>query len=141
MKKRMSLVVAIFGVAFGLILLLLVAPVALFTAGKNDSLAEIIGTSILVLSVLPASILAMYSRISAGIWLTAVGSYAAAVSAWNTYTVLSAKAIHASPGEVLGSTLMGMLAVLFGLFFLITGAIGWPNLMRRRAAGSVDGSR
>jgi hypothetical protein len=132
MRERISWVVVTLGIVLGLIYMLFVAPVALFTIGKNDSLPEIVATAALLMSTLPASIYALFSRRQAGIWLTLVSLCGAATSAWNTYSVLTAKGIRVEFGEVFGSALVDILAIVIGLFFWITGALGWPNLKARK---------
>lgn len=140
-RKAISWVVVALGISLGLVYLFFVAPVAFFTTGKNDSWPEISATAALLLSTLPASILAVFSRKRAGIWLTVVGLCGAAACAWNTHAVLSARGIHDQVGEVFGSTLLSLIAMLFGLFFWITGVLGWSNLRTRRplaAPGEMD---
>lgn len=131
-KAAISWVFVALGIALGIVFLVLVGPVALFTLSKNDSWAEVLGMSALVVSVLPACIYAAYNRLVAGIWLTGVGSYAAISLMWNDYQVLAARGIHGQVGEVIGNGFMGMLAMAFGLFFWITGVAGWPNLKGQR---------
>lgn len=123
MRKTLSWLVIALGITLGLVYLLLVAPIVFFTIGKNDSWPETIATAALLLSVLPASIVAIFSRKRAGIWLTVVACCGAAASAWNTYSVLSAKGIQVAVGEVFGSALLDIVAMLFGLFFWITGIL------------------
>lgn len=116
------------GILLGTVFLLLVAPVMLFTIGKNDSLPEVIGGAALCLSMLPASLLAIYKRSWAGAWLTLVGLYFAIAAAWNQYAVLKAHAITVSLGEVVGNGLLGIIASIFGLFFLVTAWRDSPSL-------------
>jgi hypothetical protein len=132
-KAVISWVVVALGIALGIVFLVLVGPLTLFTLGKNDSWIEVLGVSALVLSVFPACIYATYNRLFAGIWLTGVGSYAAIALMWNNYEVLAAKGIHGQIGEVIGNGFVGMLAMGIGIFFWVTGATGWPDLKGRRS--------
>lgn len=110
------------------VILLLIAPFAFFVSGNNDSVASMAGFAALALSMLPACILALYRRVWAGVWLIIVGSYAATAAAWNQYHVLVQRGIPVDTGEVIGSGFFGILAALFGLFFLYTGVRGWPEI-------------
>jgi hypothetical protein len=120
------------GIALGFSYVLLVAPVMVFAAGKNDSWPELLTIAMLFTSGLPASILAIFHRKAAGIWLTTVAICAAAAGSWNTYNVLSSHGIPADSGEVLGSAFLELPAVLVGVFLWLTGVLGWPELRTRK---------
>ena len=125
--------IAIFGgILLGTAFLLGVAPVMLFTLGKNDSWPEIVGAVALLLSVLPASAAAIYNRLWAGVWLTVVGVYFAVAAAWNAYSINVACGLHLGFAETIGNGFLGWIAIALGLFFWVTGAFRWPNLKTRK---------
>ncbi len=116
------------GIIVGAYFLVLVAPVMWFTLGKNDTWPEIVGGTALLLSMLPASILAIFRRTWAGVWLTIAGAYFAIAAPWATHAVDVTRGFHRDFSETIGMGFLGWIAVAFGLFFWITGAAGWPNL-------------
>jgi hypothetical protein len=134
-RTTISWTVVVSGIILGVAFLLFVAPVALFTLGVNDSAPDIVGMAALLCSVLPASVLAIYKRREAGVWLTSVGFLSASTTIWNEYRVLTTRAIHFTLSELIGSGSLGMLAMILGLFFWITAATGWPNLRLWKGAG------
>ena len=77
-------------------------------------------------STLPASILAIYQRLWAGIWLTLVGAYATVSMSWNAYQLFLAHTVDY--GDVLGDGSLALLIALLGIFFCVTALLGWPEL-------------
>jgi len=126
------------GILLGAAYLLLVAPVMLFTLGKNDSWPEIVIATALLLSVLPASIAAIYNRLWAGVWLTVVGVYFAVAAAWNAYSINVELGLHRGFVETTGNGFLGWVAIALGLFFGVTGAFRWPNLKAREKPSLSD---
>jgi len=79
-------------------------------------------------STLPASILAIYQRLWAGIWLTVVGAYATVAMSWNAYHLFLAHAAEVDYGEVVGDGSLALLIALLGIFFWVTAVLRWPEL-------------
>ncbi len=118
------------GIVVGILFLIFVAPVMLFTIGSNDTWPEILGAAALLLSMLPASVFAMYNRFWAGVWLTLVGLYFSIAAAWNGYLISTSHQLHRSWLEIIGNGFLGWIAIALGLFFWLTGAAHWSNLER-----------
>jgi hypothetical protein len=59
-----------------------------------------------------------------------VRAFSAVSLSLTTYQMLTIRALPIDYGEVLGGGLLGLVALAFGLFFLITGMRGWPELKR-----------
>lgn len=130
-RKSISWLVVGLGVAVGIVYLLFVAPIFLFTIGKNDAWTEVLAMLLVMVSTLPASLVAIFSRKRAGIWLVFVSVLGAAANALNTFRALNSKGIEARFGEVFGSTLLDVVSLSIGLFFWLTGSLGWTNLRQR----------
>jgi hypothetical protein len=116
------------GVFLGALFLVVVLPVMTFTRASNETWVALIGATVLLLSVLPASVLAIYKPLPAGVWLTLVGLLGGWTTSWNPYRVLVASGAPPDYGEVVGSAFLCVAAVALGLFFLITALLEWPNL-------------
>lgn len=127
-KATLTSTGVITGVLVGILFIVFVAPVMLFSIGANDSRLEILAGAALLLSVLPASLFAAYSRFWAGVWLTLVGLLFSVAAAWNGYRVMISHGLHVGWLEIVGNGFLGWVAIALGLFFWITGALGWPNL-------------
>jgi len=127
-KSALSWGMVAAGVVMGISLLALVAPVMLYTAGLHDSPWQRYAIGALMFSTLPGSILAIYQRLWAGVWLTLVGLYATVCMSWNTYQLLVAHTTAVDYGEVLGDGSLALLVALLGIFFWITAVLRWPQL-------------
>lgn len=127
-KSALSWGMVAAGIVLGISFLALVTPVMLYTAGLQDSPWERWAVVALLFSTLPASILAIYQRLWAGIWLTLVGLYATIVMSWNTYHLLLANTAAVDYGEVIGDGFIALLVALLGVFFCVTAMLRWPEL-------------
>jgi len=116
------------GIFLGVMFLAVVLPVMTFTRASNEGWSAIVGAAFLMLSVLPASILAIYRPLISGIWLTLVGLLGGWTTSWNPYHVLVASGAAPDYGEAIGSGFLCVATVALGLFFLITALLEWPNL-------------
>jgi hypothetical protein len=116
------------GIVMGISLLALVAPVMVYTAGLRDSSWQRYAIGALMFSTLPASILAIYQRLWAGVWLTLVGTYATVCMSWNAYQLFLAHTASVNYGDVLGDGSLALLIALLGIFFCVTALLGWPEL-------------
>jgi hypothetical protein len=100
----------------------------IYTAGLNDNQWEKVAVYALMGSTLPASILAIYQRLLAGIWLTLVGLYATVVMGWSAYQLVLMHAPEVDYGEVIGDSGLALLVAALGIFFCVTAALRWPSL-------------
>ncbi len=125
-KSALSWGIVAAGIVLGISFLALVAPVMLYTAGLNDNLWEKVAVMGLMVSTLPASILAIYQRLWAGVWLTLVGVYATVVMSWSAYQLYLSHTVDYS--EIVGDGFIALLVALLGVFFVATAALHWPNL-------------
>jgi len=129
-KSALSWGVVAAGIILGVSFLALVAPVMIYTAGLHDNQWGRIAVYALMGSTLPASILAIYQRLLAGIWLTLVGVYSTIVMGWSAYQLMLMHAPEVDFGEVVGDSGLALLVAALGIFFLVTGALRWPALSR-----------
>jgi|SRR5215472_1573668 hypothetical protein len=127
-KSALSWGVVAAGIILGISFLALVAPVWVYTAALNDNQWEKIAVYALMGSTLPASILAIYQRLMAGVWLTLVGAYATVVMGWGAYQLVLARAQRVDYTEVLGDSGVAFLVAAIGIFFCITWILHWPDL-------------
>ena len=127
-KSALSWGVVAAGIILGISFLALVAPVMVYTAGLNDNQWEKVAVYALMGSTLPASILAIYQRLVAGVWLTLVGIYATIVMGWSAYQLMLAHAQNVDYTEVVGDSGVAFLVAAIGIFFCITTALNWPDL-------------
>ena len=127
-KSALSWGVVAAGIILGISFLALVAPVMVYTAGLNDNVWEKIAVGALLFSTLPASILAIYQRLVAGVWLTLVGLYAAIVMGWSAYQLMLLHTPNVNYGEVVGDSSVALLVAGIGIFFCITWMLHWPDL-------------
>jgi hypothetical protein len=125
-KSALSWGLVAAGIVMGISLLALVAPVMVYTSGLHDSSWQRYAIGALMFSTLPASILAIYQRLWAGIWLTVVGAYATVSMSWNAYQLFLAHTVDY--GDVLGDGSLALLIALLGVFFCVTALLGWPEL-------------
>jgi hypothetical protein len=112
----------------GVFYLVFALPVALFAGRQDAHWHEIASLVMLLPSVLVASGLALFRRTWAGVLLSFVGAFSAVSLSLTTYQMLTIRASPIGYGEVLGGGMLGLVALAFGLFFLITGMRGWPEL-------------
>ena len=127
-KSALSWGVVAAGIILGISFLALVAPVMVYTAGLNDNQWEKVAVFALLGSTLPASILAIYQRLWAGVWLTVVGLYATIVMGWSAYQLMLMHTPDVNYGEVVGDSGVAFLVAAIGIFFCITWALHWPDL-------------
>jgi len=127
-KSALSWGMVAAGVVLGISFLALVAPVMLYTAGLHDSPWQRYAVVALMFSTLPASVLAIYQRLWAGVWLTLVGLYATIAMSWSSYQLLLAHAAEVDYGEVVGDGFIALLVALLGIFFCVTAVLHWPSL-------------
>ena len=127
-KSALSWGMVAAGIVMGIALLALVAPVMLYTSGLHDSPWQRYAIGALMFSTLPASILAIYQRLWAGVWLTLVGLYATVCMSWSTYQLLVAHTTAVDYGGVIGDGSLALLVALLGIFFWITAMLRWPQL-------------
>jgi len=127
-KSALSWGVVAAGIVLGISFLALVAPVWVYTAGLNDNQWEKVAVYALMASTLPASILAIYQRLAAGVWLTLVGLYATIAMSWSAYQLLQAHTQDVNFGEVVGDGGVALLVAAIGIFFCITWMLRWPDL-------------
>lgn len=125
-KKILSWIVICLGVTYGgFVTALFVAYVifeqkgVLFIAWEEHRVLSFVAT-IAILSILPASLAAMRNRRRAGQWLIAVGSYIAIAG---SYALLNRS-------EIVEAFSLGASITLYGLFFWITGRLGWGELRK-----------
>ena len=128
-KSALSWGVVAAGIILGISFLALVAPVWVYTAGLNDNQWEKVAVYALMGSTLPASILAIYQRLVAGVWLTLVGLYATVVMGWSAYQLWLAHAQGVDYSEVFSDSGVAFLVAAIGIFFCITTALNWPDLI------------
>ena len=127
-KLSLSRMVVAAGIFLGVLFLAVVLPVMTFTRAGDEGRSAFAGAVVLMLSVLPASILAIYKPLIAGVWLTLVGLLGGWATSWNPYHVLVSSGAPPDYGETLGSAFLCIATVALGLFFLITALLEWPNL-------------
>jgi len=127
-KSALSWGVVAAGIVLGISFLALVAPVMLYTAGLNDTQWQKVAVGALMFSTLPASILAIYQRLWAGVWLTLVGLYATIALSWSAYHLVLAHTAYVGYSEVIADGSIALLVALLGIFFVITAALRWPDL-------------
>lgn len=127
-KSALSWGMVAAGIVMGISLLALVAPVMLYTSGLHDSSWQRYAIGALMFSTLPASILAIYQRLWAGVWLTLVGLYATVCMSWSTYQLVVAHTTAVDYGGVIGDGSLALLVALLGIFFWITAMLRWPQL-------------
>ena len=127
-KSALSWGVVAAGIILGISFLALVAPVWVYTAGLNDNQWEKVAVFALLGSTLPASILAIYQRLWAGIWLTLVGLYATIVMAWSAHQLMLMHTPDVNYGEVVGDSGIALLVAAIGIFFCVTWVLHWPDL-------------
>jgi hypothetical protein len=128
----------VFGILLGLVYLVFVGPGLLFAVGHEHASVEISGIATLCLSFLSASILAIYRRLWAGVWLTIAGLYSAAIASWDAYSRLAERSIPIGVGEVFGAGTLSFIPILLGVFFWVTALRGWPELKHRRRLASGE---
>lgn len=133
-KSALSWGMVAAGVVMGISLLALVAPVMLYTSGLHDSPWQRYAIGALMFSTLPASILAIYQRLWAGVWLTVVGVYATVSMSWSADQLVLAHTNAVDYGDVLSDGSLALLIALLGIFFWVTAMLSWPQLNSDYAA-------
>ena len=111
-------------------------PMAVFTVGANDSSQEVWGISLVFLSLLPTSILALRFRLLAGCLMFSVPCF-------NLYATFAQRAFmvnvrHFPQPPIDSKQIMGTLFmwpfmwpyILLGSFAILTGVLGWPTVLR-----------
>lgn len=127
-KSALSWGMVAAGIVMGISLLALVAPVMVYTSGLHDSHWQRYAIGALMFSTLPGSILAIYQRLWAGVWLTLVGLYATGSMSWNAYQLVLAHTNAVDYSDILGDGSLALLVALLGIFFWVTAMLRWPQL-------------
>ena len=105
---------------------------AFFTIGKNDSVQEVLGLTVALVTTLPACIVALWRRLLAGIWLMFSGCFLLyAVVAQRSYMI---QVRHFPDQPTILRIIEGCLPyttflVGIGLFAIVTELKKWPRLI------------
>jgi hypothetical protein len=127
-KSALSWGMVAAGIVLGISFVAFVAPVMWYTAGLHDNPWGRYAVYALMFSTLPGSILAIYTRFWAGVWLTLVGLYATIAMSWNGYQLVLAHTPDVDYGEVIGDGGVALVVAAIGIFFCVTAALRWPSL-------------
>jgi hypothetical protein len=131
-KQGISLAIFGLGIAGGLYGCV-AAPRAIFVIGVNDSNLEIWAVILSTTTFLPASVLALWKRFFAGIWLIYLGLlWTCAMFAQKHYVETVRHFRGQSYLEIFaGAMIPAYLLLSIGVFCLITHFAGWPAPLRR----------
>ena len=130
-KLALSRALVLLAIIIGALFVVVVVPGTIFMLGNNYNLPEVLAELASLLSLLPASILAVWKRLWAGVWLTAAGGFFAVAAQWDKYAITQARGIHVAWGEIIGVGFLGWIVLAFGLFLWITDRRGWPRIRLR----------